>query len=133
MDRRNFLKLSLAGVAACSVPAAAAAVMEMPQALGACRCRVSVVRRHCFADLQSCFLDDPEAGVCPVVAEDFQEEFVLAGKMPPSLQNKFCPKAWDAIAAAVAQTFSCTTHVSPAILASCGDPTRPVVFKIEKI
>lgn len=132
MDRRNFLKITCAGFAAGIIPSAAAKAMELPQRISGARWRVSVVRKHCFADLQSCFLDDPDSGVCPLVDDSFCGEFILAGEMPRSLAGKFCPKAWRALADAASGSSGCAQTLPQAILASCGDATRPVVFKLEK-
>ncbi len=132
MDRRKFLKISCAGIVAGALPSVAARATELTSLIRPAKWKVTVVRRQCFQDLQSCYLEDPEAGYCPLVKGDFEGEFLLAGNMPRSLERTFCPKAWKALAEAAQQSFSCGKTVGNAILASCGDPTRPVIFKIEK-
>ncbi|MDE5837516.1 MAG: hypothetical protein K2H39_00515 [Paramuribaculum sp.] len=127
MDRRKFLKLSVAAGLLTLLPdklKGAALNSAHP------RCRVSVVRRNCFDDLQSCFLDDPEAGGCTMFSDDFSEILNLGGEMPRNLENRFCQKAWNALCEAASESSGCST-ASKATLASCGDPTRPVIFKIE--
>lgn len=129
MDRRNFLKISLAGSALAMLPSTvqgAAVSASFP------RCRVSVVRRSCFDDLQSCYLDDPEAGMCPVFTDDFCEVLALGGEMPTCLDNRFCKKAWKALCDGANKVTGCT-GTAEVTLASCGDPTRPVIFKIERL
>ena len=131
MDRRNFLKISLAGSALALLPSGLrAASLASSAASGSYR--VSVVRRNCFDDLQSCYLDDPEAGACPVFSDDFSEILTLGDKMPSHLVGKFCPKAWSALSSAASDISDCADSAQVR-LASCGDPTRPVVFKIEKV
>lgn len=93
-----------------------------------------MVRRHCFEDLQSCYLDDPEAGACPVFMEGFSGEYDLGGAIPAGLSGRMCPKAWTALCECAAGSFDNGAGPSSgAVLASCGDPTRPVVFKLERI
>lgn len=127
MDRRKFLKLSLAGGALALFPSN---IKGMALNSAHPQCRVSVVRRNCFDDLQSCYLDDPEAGGCTMFSDDFSEILALGGEMPHNLRGKFCEKAWSALCAAVSEDAGCSFSAKTT-LASCGDPTRPVIFKIE--
>lgn len=129
MDRRKFLKISLAGSALAALPAKVQSAIAVASFN---RFKVSVVRRHCFDDLQSCYLEDPEAGMCPVFADDFSEVLTLGGEMPSHLNNRFCKKAWKALCDSANKASGCTGNAE-VTLASCGDPTRPVIFKIERL
>lgn len=127
MDRRKFLKLSLAGSFLALLPGkikGAALKSVYPE------CRISVVRKNCFDDLQSCYLDDPESGGCPMFSDDFCQVMTLGGELPQNLKGKFCEKAWAALCSAANDSSGCSESVRTK-LASCGDPTRPVIFKIE--
>lgn len=123
------MKISLLGGALTLLPKGlrAASLSAAPP-----RCRVSVVRRSCFDDLQSCYLDDPETGFCPILTDDFNEILELGGEMPDHLKGRFCEKAWKALCQSIADSTDCSGGAH-AKLASCGDPTRPVIFKIETL
>ena len=96
-------------------------------------CRVTVLRRECFADLQSRYLADPDEGPCAVFTEGQRFEVAADGRCPEG----FCPKAWECLRGHVAQLMSRSAAAcgvsSPdrAVIACCGDGTRPVIFKIE--
>lgn len=99
-------------------------------------CKIQVIRRECFSDLQSRYLDDPEAGPCPLF-KCGQELTVTPANISDFENGKlFCPKAWTCIRQHVMQTLAhsgkqCgTTHTGKSIIACCSDGTRPVVFKI---
>lgn len=95
------------------------------------RCTISVLRRECFSDLQSRYLDDPEAGPCTKFT--CGQEFTVASAQCP---EGFCPKAWACISAHVEAVLAnandtCGESTADhAIIACCSDGTRPVVFKI---
>lgn len=139
MDRRSFLKAGalLAAVAAAS-PAKALAVATGASAgddTARRGCRVTVVRRECFSDLQSRYLDDPEAGPCSRFCQG-QTFTCRDGRMP----RGFCPKAWECIRAHVEAVLSDADPLScgdaPAdrsVIACCNDGTRPVIFKITPV
>ncbi|MCM1337965.1 MAG: TIGR04076 family protein [Candidatus Amulumruptor caecigallinarius] len=138
MDRRRFLKVGglLAAAAALSPGKLLGAGRLSPAAAvaGAGRgCRVTVIRRECFTDIQSRYLDDPEAGPCRVFRQG--ESFDCSdGCMP----RGFCPKAWECIRAHVDAVLSTADPLQcgdapadRAVIACCNDGTRPVIFKIE--
>lgn len=116
-SRRDFLRAS----------AAAAALICVPRPLWAAgsdrNVRCTVIRRECYADLQSLWLDDPETGPCHRFATG-QTLTLSLGSCPEG----FCERAWSAIAAAVSSS-GCS---SPAIV-SCPDGTRPVIFRIDPL
>lgn len=133
MDRRRFFKLS----------AIAAAVSALPRWVSAAEpryctavsgtgtvppCRVTVLRKECYMDIQSLYLDDPEAGACD--AMECGATFVSRDGSCPA---GFCPKAWESIRATLADPEACHRCNSAAAtaIASCPDGTRPVIFKIE--
>lgn len=101
------------------------------------RCRVTVLRRECYLDLQGRYLDEPEAGPCPLFAtgQTFELDSREARKLTE--EGKFCPKAWECIAghvkAVAAGQSPCDAAGPGPAIACCNDGTRPVVFKIEKI
>lgn len=132
MNRRKFCKIvGLSVVAAALSPVSVSAVASVR------RCRITVIRRECFIDLQSRYLDDPEAGPC--------ERFACGDEMVVDASNygdfasgrKFCPRAWSAIQGAVDRVLAgdvsdaCgeSLHDGASIIC-CPDGTRPVVFKV---
>lgn len=143
MDRRRFFKLSSLAALAAAVPSSARAGMKLftgSEKEGR-RCRVTVVRRECFSDLQSRFLDEPESGPCPVFATGQQFEVSADDMERLVAEGKFCPKAWKCISSHIddvlADKTMCDTRPesgnSHVAIACCNDGTRPVVFKIEAI
>ena len=135
MDRRKFCKLTaLLAAGAALMPSKAIADGKKSAAVRSCR--IQVIRRECFFDLQSRYLDDPEAGPCPLF-KCGQELTVTPANISDFENGKlFCPKAWACIRQHVMQTLGqsgeqCgTTHTGKSIIACCSDGTRPVVFKI---
>lgn len=143
MDRRRFVKLTSLAALASVVPVSARAAAKQRNASSAAerRCRVTVVRRECYSDLQSRFLDEPESGPCPVFATG-QKFDVAPGDMEKLVaEGKFCPKAWRCINSHVDDVLKATTVCDTqstadcrrVAIACCNDGTRPVVFKIESI
>lgn len=135
MDRRRFLKVGSLLAAAAAVAPGRLLASVTPGSAGAAaarRCRVTVVRRECFTDIQSRYLDDPEAGPCPRFCQG-QTFTCSGGEMP----RGFCPKAWECIRSHVEAVLSDADPLlcgeAPAdrsVIACCNDGTRPVIFKI---
>ncbi len=128
MNRRNFCK-ALAAVAAmaATAPASAAAMT------GNCgrRCRLTVVRRMWVEDLQARYLDDPEAGPCPLLNQG--QSWLIDGPVEAGIPPRgMCGRAWAAIAPRLAESAGCaaTADGGPRLL-SCGDPTRAVIFRVD--
>lgn len=126
MDRRRFCKIAALTAGAFTLgPLASRAggsVHTMPR-----RGRVRVLRRECFTDLQSLYLDDPERGACD--AFNPGEEFDLSGGRPEG----FCPRAWECITRSVEEATHCPRNPGEngVIVTSCPDGTRPVIFRVE--
>lgn len=138
MNRRSFCKLAAlaAGFAAIKGNAAEAFAGRQQSTLRGCR--VTVIRRQCFQDLQSRYLDDPELGPCSMFTEG--QEFVVDSSCLNDVPAGFCPKAWKCICSHVAEVLDSDTGydcgsapVDHAVIACCNDGTRPVVFKISPI
>ncbi len=70
--------------------------------------------------------------MCPVFTDDFSEVLTLGGEMPVNLNGRFCKKAWKALCDGATRATGCA-GTAEVTLPSCGDPTRPVIFKIERI
>lgn len=146
MNRRKFFKISSLAAAALAAPSLAARTVDNPAtppstpALpdGMARCKVTVLRRECFIDLQSRYLDEPEAGPCPLFSTG--QEIILDKNSIKNLdRHGFCPKAWKCIShhvqAVLDNSIPCDSKPagnSP-IIACCNDGTRPVIFKIEAV
>ena len=122
INRRNFLK-SLAAAAALSVVPGVARASDGPTWR---RITITVVRRECFADLQSLYLDDPETGPCSRFA--IGDRFTADS---PECPAGFCPKAWQTIMASLSRLSpGCAPCTSSDIIVACPDGTRPVIFKV---
>lgn len=125
MNRRNFCKIS-----ALSAGALLAGVLEgkaspLSHSLSETgglrrRARITVIRRECYQDLQSLYLDDPECGPCRMFATG--QSFDVSGSGCP---RGFCRKAW-------ASLDGCLDGDGGKVkIAACPDGTRPVIFKVE--
>ncbi len=125
MDRRHFCKIAAlaAGAFALSPLASQAAGVFALRRRG----RVRVLRRECFTDLQSMYLDDPERGACEAFTPG--EEFDLSGDRPEG----FCPRAWESIIRCAEEASHCPGNPGEqgVIITSCPDGTRPVIFRVE--
>ena len=105
-------------------------------------CKITVLEKKCFPELQEKYLADPKSGPCPF----FQvgDTFVL--KRTPQqddfyhlMNGKFCGEAWDAVSRYVytalqgGSIMKGWTNDDRMMIACCNDGTRPVIFKIERI
>lgn len=138
MDRRNFFKITSAAVLAGALPAGAqAAAANYSGTVGNRRCRVTVLRRECYTDLQSLFLDEPESGPCPLFNTGQQFEIDPAQINSMIARGEFCDKAWKCICSKIDSKMNdkCDSASNPdwsnTVIACCSDGTRPVVFKVE--
>ena len=110
------------------------------------QCKVTVLDKKCYADLQREYLADPESGPCPCfeVGQTYlferkpdKDDFYHFGR---DLDPQFpCAEAWDAVsryiytALAGGAIMKSWTNDERVMIACCNDGTRPVVFKIERI
>ena len=102
------------------------------------RCKITVLRKECFEDLQQQYLADPHSGPCPYF--EVGQEFILEqDDFFRLLHGRFCAEAWDAISRYVyaalqgGSIMEGWTNDEKIMIACCNDGTRPVVFKIERL
>lgn len=102
------------------------------------KCKITVLKKECYADLQQQYLKDPESGVCPFF-EVGQEFIVDIDGFFRMLNGKFCAEAWDCISRYLytalngGSIMDGWTNDEKVMIASCNDGTRPVIFKLERI
>lgn len=110
------------------------------------KCKVTVIDKKLFPDLQKEYLADPESGPCPCfeVGQEYlferepgKDDFYHFGR---ELNPPFpCAEAWDAISRYIytalvgGAIMKNWTNDERIMIACCNDGTRPVVFKIERI
>ena len=106
------------------------------------KCKVTVIDKKVFADLQEKFLADKKSGECPFyhVGDEFiferygdEDTFWTEGN------GSQCAEAWDCISryiytalqgGSIMRNWTNDEHM---MIACCNDGTRPVIFKIERI
>ncbi len=153
MDRRQFFKA--AGLAAVAVAADAISLSPgrsgwmyaATQANGTTyhqikqmkhKCKITVLKRECYRDLQARYLADPKSGPCPFFHEG-QEIMVDSDNYFRMLHGTFCAEAWDCISRYVyaalqgGSIMRGWTNDEKVMITCCNDGTRPVVFKLERI
>ncbi|MGI6217542.1 MAG: TIGR04076 family protein [Coriobacteriales bacterium] len=114
------------------------------------QCRVTVLAKKCFDDLQEEYLSNPKAGACDCLevgdvflfqrdrdSEDAIDDFFNFGR---DLDNSFpCAEAWDCISRYIytalqgGSIMHGWTKDDRVMIACCNDGSRPVIFKIERI
>jgi len=105
-------------------------------------CKITVIDKKVFTDLQEKYLANPKSGSCPYF--NIGDEFIL--KRTPKqddfyhlMNGKFCGEAWDAISRYIytalqgGSIMHKWTNDERMMIACCNDGTRPVIFKIERI
>jgi uncharacterized repeat protein (TIGR04076 family) len=146
--RRKFIASSLLGATAVfgagSLLNASNSLMTISQnesttAAKRHKCKITVLRRELYEDLQAEYLANPNSGKCDLFHEG-QEWIVDEWKYWKMLNGElFCSYAWDAISKwvyAALQGGSLLrgwTKDEKVMIACCNDGTRPVIFKIERI
>lgn len=105
------------------------------------KCKVTVIDKMCFADLQEKYLEDPKSGACSFynVGDEFiferygdEDTFWTMGK------GTQCSEAWDCISRYIytalqgGSIMRNWTNDERMMIACCNDGTRPVIFKIER-
>lgn len=136
MNRRKFCKiLGISTLSAMACPADAAASLARTSVSQ--RCRITVLRRECYTDLQSRYLDDPEAGPCHMFKCGDEFTVDLSNYDEFSSGRRFCPKAWQVLHTHVDAVLNpeggdaCGISLHDrAVIVSCPDGTRPVIFKV---
>ena len=106
------------------------------------KCKVTVIDKKLFPDLQKQYLADPKSGECPFynVGDEFiftrygdEDTFWTMGK------GTQCAEAWDCISryiytalqgGSIMRNWTNDEHM---MIACCNDGTRPVIFRIERI
>ena len=106
------------------------------------KCRVEVIDKKVYPELQEKYLANPKSGACPFyqVGDVFlferyggEDTFWTMGK------GAHCSEAWDCISryiytalqgGAIMRRWTNDEHL---MIASCNDGTRPVIFKIERL
>lgn len=106
------------------------------------KCKVTVIDKKLFPDLQEQYLADPKSGVCPFYQVGDEFIFTRYGKQDDfwTQQNgKHCSEAWDCISRYIyaalqgGSIMRSWTNNERMMIACCNDGTRPVIFKIERL
>ena len=110
------------------------------------KCKVTVIDKKLFPELQAEYLADPESGPCPCF--EVGQEYLFEREPDKDDFYHFCreldppflgAEAWDAIsryiytALAGGAIMRSWTNDERIMVACCNDGTRPVVFKLERI
>lgn len=150
MDRREFLKRAGVSALAVSVTPHVQTIMGAEQAAANAsmkndnkttmkhKCKITVLKRECYKDLQEKYLADPQSGPCPYFHEG-QEIMVDSDNFFHMLDGRFCSEAWDCISRYVyaalqgGSIMRGWTNDEKMMVTCCNDGTRPVIFKLERI
>lgn len=105
------------------------------------KCKVTVIDKKCFPELQEQYIADPKAGPCPFyqVGDEFlferygeEDTFWRMGS------GSQCGEAWDCIGRYIytalqgGSIMRGWTNDERMMIACCNDGTRPVIFKLER-
>lgn len=139
MNRRRFFTVT--GLAAMFMAAGGRRAVAGSLSSDMPRCRVTVLRRECYADIQGRYLDDPESGPCPRFSDG--QQFVVDGASCYNMSGtemSICPVAMKCITEHVSRLRGnelagrCgESTADKAVITCCSDGTRPVIFKIEYV
>jgi uncharacterized repeat protein (TIGR04076 family) len=99
-----------------------------------CKCKVTVMKRGCAMDLVRSFVKVPEKfSICNQVEDN--QEFIVPN--PYEMPKGICAYAWADIRPQILSLASGGTFPflkdENSTIATCSDPFRPVIFKIEKL
>lgn len=106
------------------------------------KCKVTVIDKKVFPDLQEKYLEDPKSGACPfyqVGAEYFFERYGDEDTFWTQGKGTHCSEAWDCFSRYVytalqgGSIMRGWTNDEHMMIACCNDGTRPVIFKIERL
>lgn len=106
------------------------------------KCKITVIDKKLYPELQSEYCADPESGTCPMF--NVGDEFILERNDRKDdfwhmLDGKFCSEAWDCISRYVYTALQGGSIMhgwmndDRVMIACCNDGTRPVIFNIERI
>ncbi|HIU75393.1 MAG TPA: TIGR04076 family protein [Candidatus Pelethocola excrementipullorum] len=102
------------------------------------KCKITVLKKELYPDLQEKYLANPKAGKCEFF-EEGQEWIVGIDDFFRMMNGGFCAEAWDCISryvysaiqgGSIMKGWSADERI---MIASCNDGTRPVIFKLERI
>ncbi|MBR4383706.1 MAG: TIGR04076 family protein [Selenomonadaceae bacterium] len=106
------------------------------------KCKLTVIDKKVFHDLQKKFLADPNSGACPfyeVGTEYFFERYDDEDTFWTQGKGAHCSEAWDCFSryvytalqgGSIMRGWTNDEHI---MIACCNDGTRPVIFKIERL
>jgi len=102
------------------------------------KCKITVLKRELYPDLQEKYLANPDSGKCEFFEEG--QEFLVDGEsFFRMLNGQFCAEAWDCISRYVyaalqgGSIMRGWTNDEKVMITCCNDGTRPVIFKLERI
>jgi len=102
------------------------------------KCKITVLKKEVYKDLQEQYLADVNSGACPYFQEG--QEFIVGKKdFFRMLNGEFCADAWDCISRYVyaalqgGSIMKGWTNDEKVMITCCNDGTRPVIFKLERI
>ncbi|MBO4401377.1 MAG: TIGR04076 family protein [Selenomonadaceae bacterium] len=106
------------------------------------KCKMTVIDKKVFPDLQEKYLADPKSGACPfyeVGAEYLFERYGDEDTFWTQGKGAHCSEAWDCFSryvyaalqgGSIMRNWTNDEHM---MIACCNDGTRPVIFKIERL
>jgi uncharacterized repeat protein (TIGR04076 family) len=102
------------------------------------KCKITVLRRELYEDLQAEYFTDSNSGKCNTFLEG--QEFIIDDNNYWQMFNgQFCANAWDAIGKYVyaaiqgGSLLRGMTKDERVMIACCNNGTRPVIFKLERM
>ena len=106
------------------------------------KCKITVIDKKVFPDLQEKYLEDPKSGACPfyeVGAEYLFERYGDEDTFWTQGKGAHCSEAWDCFSRYVytalqgGSIMRGWTNDEHMMIACCNDGTRPVIFRIERL
>lgn len=106
------------------------------------KCKITVIDKKVFPDLQEKFLKDPKSSACPfyeVGTEYIFERYGDEDTFWTQGKGVHCSEAWDCFSRYVytalqgGSIMRGWTNDERMMIACCNDGTRPVIFKIERL
>ena len=106
------------------------------------KCKLTVIDKKVFHDLQEQYLEDPKSGACSfyeVGAEYLFERYGDEDTFWTQGKGAHCSEAWDCFSRYVytalqgGSIMRGWTNDEHMMIACCNDGTRPVIFKIERL